>query len=92
MARLVTKVIDSWWMIGLFIFAVILNLALFDRNNIGEWYSVRLGAIVIILEIAGFVHSPLIGIIGILSLVILVGAGITTKFRDRRRSGSDDRS
>ncbi len=82
-----TRVLDSWWTIGSFLGAVLLNLVLFDRNNIGEWYGISLAGIVIFLVVAGAIHSPLMGLIGVAAMVALVVIGIIVKLR-----GSGDSS
>jgi membrane-bound ClpP family serine protease len=80
---------DSWWATGPFVGAVILNLILFDRNNVGEWYGICLAAIVVFLVVAGAVHSPLMGIIGLFSMLALVVAGVIVLLRERKRRPDD---
>jgi hypothetical protein len=87
-----TQAIDSWWVTGLFVAAVVLNLLLFDRNNIGPWYSSSLAAIVIFCVVASAVHSPWMGLVGVLALVLLVSSGIVAKIAGRRRIARDTQS
>lgn len=79
------NVFDSWWVIGAFAAAAVLNLILFNPNNIGTWYSVSLAVIVCFCVAAGAVHSPAMGLVGVAAMIVLVGTGIVVKVRERRR-------
>lgn len=83
--------LESPWGSGVFIAAVILNLVLFDRHNIGEWYSLSLGAWTMFMVAGMGLHSPLMGTIGLFLLVALVLTGVIIKLRERKRRPDDDR-
>jgi hypothetical protein len=83
--------LESGWGTGVFVVAVILNLVLFDRHNIGEWYSICLGAWTMFMVAGMGFHSPLMGTIGLFLLVALVMAGVIVKLRERKRRPDDDR-
>jgi hypothetical protein len=85
----VRNLFDSWWVIGPFVCAVIANLILFNRNNIGEWYGLCLGGVVAVSIIAGLLHSPLLGIIGVALLVALVILGVLVQLHGKRRLSTD---
>jgi membrane-bound ClpP family serine protease len=81
--------LQSGWGTGLFIGAVILNLVLFDRHTIGEWYSISLAAIVLFMVAGMGLHSPLMGTIGLIALIALVLTGVIVKLRERRSNSTD---
>ncbi|MFI5714100.1 hypothetical protein [Kribbella sp. NPDC051620] len=83
--------LESGWGTGLFVGAVILNLVLFDRHNIGEWYSLSLGAWTLFMVVGMGLHSPLMGTIGLFLLVALVLTGVIVKLNERKRTPDDDR-
>ena len=83
--------LESGWGTGVFAVAVILNLVLFNRHNIGEWYSISLGAWFMFMVVGMGLHSPLMGTIGLFLLVALVLTGIVVQLRERKQNSDDDR-
>ena len=83
--------LQSPWGTGVFIGAVILNLVLFDRHNIGEWYSISLAAWTMFMVAGMGLHNPLMGTIGLFLLVALVLTGVIVKLRERKRTSDDNR-